>query len=94
MIIELPRDVRDVMVSNPEQIDAVLQSSRRAYLIGKKAGEANILFTDKDGNQVATLEVTIERDLTALGDLLNRLLPNSTYHHPDGSASASCSPAP
>ncbi len=77
MIIELPRDVRDVMVSNPEQIDAVLQSSRRAYLIGKKAGEANILFTDKDGNQVATLEVTIERDLTALGDLLNRLLPNS-----------------
>ncbi len=77
MIIELPRDVRDVMVSNPEQIEAVLQSSRRAYLIGKKPGEANILFTDKDGNQVATLEVTIERDLSALGDLLNRLLPNS-----------------
>jgi pilus assembly protein CpaC len=65
------------MVSNPEQIDAVLQSSTRAYLIGKKVGEANILFTDKDGNQVATLEVTIERDLSALGDLLNRLLPNS-----------------
>ena len=77
MIVELPRDVRDVMVSNPEQIEAVLQSSRRAYLIGKRPGEANILFTDKDGNQVATLEVTIERDLTALGDLLNRLLPNS-----------------
>ncbi len=77
MIIELPRDVRDVMVSNPAQIEAVLQSSRRAYLIGKKPGEANILFTDKDGNQVATLEVSIERDLTALGDLLNRLLPNS-----------------
>ncbi len=77
MIIELPRPVRDVMVSNPDQIDAVLQSSTRAYLIGKKVGEANILFTDKDGNQVATLEVTIERDLSALGDLLNRLLPNS-----------------
>lgn len=77
MIVELPHEVRDVMVSNPEKIDAVLQTSTRAYLIGRQAGEANILFIDKDGKQVATLEVTIERDLTALGNLLNRLLPAS-----------------
>jgi pilus assembly protein CpaC len=77
MIIELPRPVREVMVSNPEQIDAVLQSATRAYLIGKKSGEANILFTDKDGGQVATLEVTIERDLSALQNLIARLIPGS-----------------
>ena len=52
MIVELPREVREVMVSNPEQIDAVLQTSTRAYLIGKAAGEANIIFIDKDGRQV------------------------------------------
>ncbi|WP_141700516.1 pilus assembly protein N-terminal domain-containing protein [Methyloceanibacter superfactus] len=46
MIVELPRPVRDVIVSNPDQIDAVMQSSTRAYLIGKKSGEANILFVD------------------------------------------------
>ena len=51
MIVELPREVREVMVSNPEQIDAVLQTSTRAYLIGKKPGEANIIFIDKDGRQ-------------------------------------------
>jgi len=77
MIVELPREVREVMVSNPKQIDAVMQSATRAYLIGKEAGEANILFTDKDGNQVATLEVTIERDLSALQNLLARLIPGS-----------------
>jgi pilus assembly protein CpaC len=77
MIVQLPREVREVMVSNPDQIDAVLQSSTRAYLIGKKEGEANILFIDKDGRQVATLEVTIERDLSALQDLIARLIPNS-----------------
>lgn len=77
MIVELPHEVRDVMVSNPEKIEAVLQTSTRAYLIGRQAGEANILFIDKDGKQVATLEVTIERDLAALGNLLNRLLPAS-----------------
>ncbi len=76
-IIELPRPVRNVMVSNPDQIDAVLQSSTRVYVIGRKVGEANVIFTDKDGNQVATLEVTIERDLSELGTLLNRLLSGS-----------------
>ena len=66
MIVELPREVRDVVVSNPEQIDAVLQTSTRAYLIGKKTGEANVIFVDKDGKQVLTLEVTIERDFQCL----------------------------
>ncbi|HZP09501.1 type II and III secretion system protein family protein [Methyloceanibacter sp.] len=76
-IIELPRPVRNVMVSNPGQIDAVMQSSTRAYVIGKQLGEANIMFTDKDGNQVAMLEITIERDFSGLKELLDRLLPNS-----------------
>ena len=74
MIIELPREVREVMVSNPEKMEAVLQTSTRAYLIGKAPGEANIIFIDKDGRQVVTLEVTVERDLSALAGLLNRLI--------------------
>jgi pilus assembly protein CpaC len=74
MIIELPREVREVMVSNPEKIDAVLQTSTRAYLIGKAAGEANIIFVDKDGRQVVSLEVTVERDLAGLENLLNSLI--------------------
>ncbi|WP_069624060.1 type II and III secretion system protein family protein [Methyloceanibacter marginalis] len=77
MIVELPREVREVMVSNPDQIDAVIQSATRAYLIGKKQGEANILFIDQNGNQVAVLEVTIERDLGALQNLIARLIPGS-----------------
>ena len=80
MIVELPREVRDVMVSNPTKIDAVLQTSTRAYLIGKEAGEANIIFGDKDGRQVAILEVSIERDLSQLDNLLARLIPGSKIH--------------
>jgi pilus assembly protein CpaC len=74
MIIELPREVREVMVSNPDKMEAVLQTSTRAYLIGKAPGEANIIFIDKDGRQVVTLEITVERDLSALAGLLNRLI--------------------
>jgi pilus assembly protein CpaC len=80
MIIELPREVREVMVSNPEKMDAVLQTSTRAYLIGKAAGEANIIFVDKEGRQVVTLEITVERDLSALTGLLNRLIRGANIH--------------
>jgi pilus assembly protein CpaC len=80
MIVELPREVREVMVSNPSQVEAVMQSATRAYLIGKNAGEANILFIDKDGNQVSTLEVMIERDFSALGGLIARLVPGAEVH--------------
>ena len=94
MIIDLPREVRDVMVSNPQKIDAVMQSSTRAYLIGKDSGEANVIFLDKDGNQVATLEVSVERDLSQLDDLLARLIPGSKISHRLQLGSALCSPAP
>lgn len=80
MIIELPREVREVMVSNPDKMDAVLQTSTRAYLIGKAPGEANIIFVDKDGRQVVTLEITVERDLSALAGLLNRLIRGANIH--------------
>src|SRR5262245_28623015 len=40
-LIELPRELRDVVVSNPEIMDAVVQSSNRVYLIGKKPGQSN-----------------------------------------------------
>ncbi len=77
MIVELPREVREVMVSNPSQIEAVLQTSTRAYLIGKQVGEANILFTDIDGRNVVVLEVTIERDFSALSEFLARVIPGA-----------------
>src|SRR6185312_4434729 len=35
MLIELPVDLQNVLVSNPEIVDAVVQSSRQLYLLGK-----------------------------------------------------------
>jgi pilus assembly protein CpaC len=77
MIVDLPREIRDVLVSNQAHLDAVMQTSTRAYLIAKAKGEASVFFVDKDGNQVLTIEASIDRDLSGLGDLLNKLLPSS-----------------
>ncbi len=77
MVVELPREVQDVLVSTPTMMEAVIHSSKRVYLIGMKTGQANAFFFDRDGKQILTLEVSIERDLVALTGLLKRFIPGS-----------------
>lgn len=77
LVVELPRHAREVLVSNPEYADAVVRSSRTSYLIGKKVGQTNVFYFDGGGQRILTLEVTIERDVTGLRDMMRRYLPGS-----------------
>jgi pilus assembly protein CpaC len=77
MLVELSVDLQNVLVSNPEILDAVVQSSRQVYLLAKDAGDANAIFLGPDGQKLLFLEVTVARDLTPLADALTRLLPGS-----------------
>lgn len=78
MVVELPRELRDIMVSAPEFMDAVVQSTNRVHLIGKKVGQSNVFFFDTNGEQILTLEVSIDPDTRVLDDLLKRLIPGSS----------------
>ncbi len=66
VLIEFPRDVRDVMVSNPVAVDAVVLSANRVFLLARKIGEANAFFFDVNGEQFATFEIFIERETAGL----------------------------
>ncbi len=77
MLVEMPVDLQNVLVSNPDVLDAVVQSSRQVYLLAKDIGDANAFFMGPDGQKLVLLEVTVSRDLTALADALTRLLPGS-----------------
>ncbi len=77
MVIELPRDLRDVMVSSPEVADAVVQSSNRVHIIGKKIGQSNAFFFDSNGEQILTVEISVEHDTAVLDSLFKRLLQGS-----------------
>lgn len=77
MMIEMPRALRDVMVSAPEIMDAVVQTSNRVHLIGKKTGQSNVFFYDENGEQILILEVSVENDTAILDTMLRRLLPGS-----------------
>ena len=69
LLVELPRELRDVVVSDPKILDAVVQSSNRAYLIGKEFGQANAFFFDEHGERILTLEIQVDRDTSALDAL-------------------------
>lgn len=77
LVVDLPTDARDVLVSNPAIADAVMRTSRRAYLIGMEIGQTNVFFFDAAGNQIANLEVQVERDLAALTAMLRQHIPGS-----------------
>lgn len=78
VLIEFSRDVRDVMVSNPQAIDAVVLSSNRVFLLARRIGEANAFFFDTTGEQFATMELYVERETAGLESLLNRLIAGSS----------------
>ena len=77
MVIDLPRDVKDVLVSNPAKADAIMRTSRRAYIIGREVGETNIFFFDNNGQHILSLELQIDRDLAGLRSMLRRLIPDA-----------------
>ena len=76
-VIELPRDAYDILVANPGVADAVTRTARRIYLFGKSVGETNIFVFGPNGEQIASMEIQVERDVTGLDAHLKRFLPNS-----------------
>ena len=77
IVIDLPADAHDVMVANPEVADAVVRTARRIYVIGKQIGQTNIFVFGRGGEQVAAIDLYIERDISGLVDTIERLVPGS-----------------
>jgi len=77
VVIDLPRDVKDVLVAEPKFANAVIRSTRRAYLIGVAVGQTNIYFFDAEGRQIAGFDVAVTRDLNGVRATLQKMLPRS-----------------
>ncbi|HTJ58333.1 MAG TPA: type II and III secretion system protein family protein [Devosiaceae bacterium] len=80
MIVDLPADAREVIVSQPTIAAATMRSKRRAILQGMGIGDTNIVFLDARGAQIAALEVSVVRDDSTLSTALARLLPGSNIN--------------
>lgn len=78
MIVRLPVPARDVLVSGPKKVDAVVRTARTIYLMGLEVGQTNVFFFDADGRQILSLDVAVERDTAILQQTLQRLIPGAT----------------
>jgi pilus assembly protein CpaC len=77
VVIDLPRDVKDVLVADPKIANAVVRSAQRAYIIGAAVGQTNIVFFDASGQQIAAYDIAVTRDLNGIRAMLKQVLPNA-----------------
>lgn len=77
IVVDLPADAHDILVSDPEMADAVTRTSRRLYLFGKSVGQTNIFVFGPKGEEIVSLDIEIERDIAGLQDNLRRFIPDS-----------------
>ena len=76
-VIDLPRPVADVVITNAGIADAVVQTTQRIIFRGVATGETNAFLFDEAGRELLNLEIVVENDLSGMKDLLARHLPNA-----------------
>ncbi len=75
--IDLPGGMADVVVANPDVVDAVVHTRSRVLLIGKQPGQTNVFFYDNGGNELLDLEIRVERDVSGLEALIAEHAPGN-----------------
>ena len=81
VIVDLPRDAKEVFVANPAVANAVVRSTRKVFVIGMADGATSIFIMDAEGRQIAALDVTVARDLNlgTLRELLAQSIPGGRF---------------
>ena len=77
VVVDLPRDAKDVLVANPAIANAVVRSARRAYIIGIAVGQTNVFFFDAEGRQITGLDIAVTRDLNGVRGAIKQMLPHA-----------------
>jgi pilus assembly protein CpaC len=75
--VDLPRDVKDVLVGNPKIANAVVRSTRRVFIMAGEIGQTTIVFFDDAGRQIGGLDVAVTRDLNGIRAAMRRVLPEA-----------------
>jgi pilus assembly protein CpaC len=77
IVIDLPTDAHDILVADPNIADAVTRTSRRLYVFGKQVGQTNVFIFGPGGEELVSVDLEIERDISGLEANLKRFIPES-----------------
>ncbi|MEM7679469.1 MAG: type II and III secretion system protein family protein [Pseudomonadota bacterium] len=75
-MIDMGRNVADVLVANPNVIDVMAVKSNRLYVVGLQVGDTNLIALDAQGNIVRRLDIHVNYDLQAIQAMVNNLYPD------------------
>ncbi|MGJ5181570.1 type II and III secretion system protein family protein [Bradyrhizobium oligotrophicum] len=78
VVIDLPRDFKDVLIADPKIANAVIRTTQRVYIIGSAVGETNIVFFDQTGEPIAGYDVAVKRDFSGIRATLKQTLPQAS----------------
>jgi pilus assembly protein CpaC len=77
IIVDLPRDAKEVFVANPKVANAIVRSTRKLFIIGVSDGFTTMFALDEEGRQIAALEIAVGRDLNVLRSTLRSAMPGA-----------------
>jgi len=79
-VVELPQEMMDVIVSNPDIVESVMHTSHRAVLIGKQPGQTNAYFYGHNGEELLSLDIRVERDINGLKSLISQHVSDASVN--------------
>ncbi len=59
IVVDLPGDVKNVLVGSPDILTVVMRTSRRAYVSGVREGQSNVFFFDERNRPIGLLDVYV-----------------------------------
>jgi pilus assembly protein CpaC len=77
VIVDLPAEAFEVIVSEPAIANAIMRTRSRAIIQGNDIGDTNVFFLDSSGARIAVIEISVVQDTSGLAAMISRLLPGN-----------------
>ena len=74
--IDLPRATRDVVVGDPTTADVLVRAPHQVFVMGRKIGDTNIFFMDRNGELIRRVELHVGPDAASAQAAISRILPD------------------
>jgi pilus assembly protein CpaC len=77
VILDLPEEAGEIFVGDPKVANAIVRSARRLYIAAIDNGQTTIFAMDRQGRQIAVIQISVGRDVGELQELLNAAMPGN-----------------
>ncbi len=74
--VQLPEPVRDIVVGNPDVVDALVRAPNQVMLVARGVGQSDITFFDRAGGVMRRISIDVHIDADGLKAVLADVLPD------------------